>query len=163
MKFFTLQSKPVTKGFGYRSLLLLALFVLTAGQSLIAQNIFGGEPVQWVGRPNGYSTEPYNSDYRTLAYRTLATTDINPTDGRGQWSTTINVQTSGGDITPDNMPGGSGAGWLLISGPSGNRFQNKWNFGGVGQGAVNSVNDVTLEGGGEDMGLDYEHGWLLYL
>lgn len=121
---------------------------------MFAQNIFSGEPVQWVGRPNSYSTDPYNADYRTTTYRKIATTDADPTDGRGQWSTTINVQTTGGDIAPDNMPGGAGAGWLLISGPSGNRFQNKWNFTGVGQGAVNSINDVTYESGGEDMGLD---------
>jgi hypothetical protein len=92
-----------------------------------AQNVFSGEPVQWVGRPNGYSTTPYNSDYRTTGYRKISTTSSNPADGRGHWATTINVQSSGGNITPDNMPGGGGAGWLLISGPSSNRFQNKWN------------------------------------
>lgn len=154
MKFFTSLSKPVIKGPAIRYFLLLALLVIAACQDLLAQNVFSGEPVQWVGRPNGYNTEPYNSDYRTLAYRKLATTDANPTDGRGQWSTTINVQATGADITPDNMPGGGGAGWLLISGPAANRFQNKWNFTGVGQGALNSVNDVVLEGGGEDMGLN---------
>lgn len=77
----------------------------------------------------------------------------NPADGRGQWATTINVQSSGGDITPDNMPGGGGAGWLLISGPSGNRFLNKWNFTGIGQGALNAINDVTLNAA-TDMGLN---------
>ena len=75
----------------------------------LAQNIFNGEPVQWVGRPNGYSTTPYNSDYRTTIYRKVSTTASNPSDGRGQWTTTINVQSSGGNITPDNMPGGGGA------------------------------------------------------
>ncbi|MBL0052702.1 MAG: hypothetical protein IPP29_14905 [Bacteroidetes bacterium] len=118
-----------------------------------AQNVFSGEPVQWVGRPNGYSTTPYNSDYRTTVYRKVSTTVANPADGRGQWATTINVQNSGGNITPDNMPGGGGAGWLLISGPSGNRFQNKWNFTGVGQGALNAINDVTLNAA-TDMGLN---------
>ena len=119
-----------------------------------AQNVFSGEPVQWVGRPNGYSTTPYNSDYRTTGYRKISTTATNPNDGRGQWATTINVQSSGGNIAPDNMPGGGGAGWLLISGPSSNRFQNKWNFNGVGQAALNAVNNIVLQGGGQDMGLN---------
>jgi hypothetical protein len=119
-----------------------------------AQNIFSGEPIQWVGRPNGYSTTPYNSDYRTTGYRKVSTTTNNPSDGRGQWATTINVQSSGGNITPDNMPGGGGAGWLLISGPSGNRFQNKWNFSGIGQAGLNAINNITRQGGGEDMGLN---------
>ncbi|WP_412464521.1 T9SS type A sorting domain-containing protein [Flavobacterium mekongense] len=132
------------------------IYVLTGLGSLetSAQNIFNGEPVQWVGRPNGYSTTPYNSDYRTTIYRKVSTTASNPSDGRGQWTTTINVQSSGGNITPDNMPGGGGSGWLLISGPSGNRFQNKWNFNGVGQAALNAVNNMIRQGGGQDMGLN---------
>jgi hypothetical protein len=119
-----------------------------------AQNVYSGEPIQWVGRPNGYSTTPYNADYRTTGYRKVSTTISNPSDGRGQWATTINVQSSGGNIAPDNMPGGGGAGWLLISGPSGNRFQNKWNFGGVGQASINEINNVTKQNGGQDMGLN---------
>ncbi len=133
---------------------LLYAFAVIFSLDTAAQNIFSGEPVQWVGRPNGYSTEPYNSDYRTLGYRKISTTAANPADGRGQWATTINVQIAGGDITPDNMPGGGGAGWLLISGPEANRFQNKWNFNGIGQAAINSTNDITFQSGGEDMGLD---------
>ncbi len=130
--------------------LVVALFSVETS----AQNIFSGEPIQWAGRPNGYSTTPYNSDYRTTIYRKISTTTSNPSDGRGQWATTINVQTSGGNIAPDNMPGGGGAGWLLISGPSGNRFQNKWNFNGVGQAALNAINGIVKQGGGEDMGLN---------
>ena len=129
---------------------MLALF----SDTLFAQNVFSGEPVQWVGRPNGYNTNPYNSDYRTLTYRRVSTQAANPLDGRGQWVTTINVAPSGGNITPDNMPGGPGAGWLLISGPSSNRFQNKWNFNGIGQAALNSYNDIIRQGGGNDMGLN---------
>jgi hypothetical protein len=139
-----------------KNLLLLfgvCTIALLAQTNIQAQNVFSGEPVQWVGRPNGYSTTPYNSDYRTMGYRKISTTVSNPNDGRGQWTTTINVQSSGGDIAPDNMPGGGGAGWLLISGPSGNRFQNKWNFSGVGQGALNSVNNVGFNVA-QDMGLD---------
>ncbi len=134
--------------------LTLYAFIVIFTFDAAAQNVFSGEPVQWVGRPNGYSTEPYNSDYRTLGYRKISTTIANPADGRGQWATTINVQPAGGNIAPDNMPGGGGAGWLLISGPSSNRFQNKWNFNGVGQAASNSINNIVRQGGGEDMGLD---------
>jgi hypothetical protein len=132
----------------------LYLFIVMISIETAAQNVFSGEPVQWVGKPNAYNTEPYNSDYRTLAYRKISTTAANPSDGRGQWATTINVQATGGNIAPDNMPGGGGAGWLLISGPSGNRFANKWNFNGIGQAGVNSINNITLQGGGEDMGLN---------
>jgi hypothetical protein len=132
----------------------LYLFIVMISIDAAAQNIFSGEPVQWVGKPNGYATEPYNADYRTLVYRKVSTTTANPSDGRGQWTTTINVQTSGGNIAPDNMPGGSSAGWLLISGPSGSRFANKWNFNGIGQATTNSINNITLQGAGEDMGLD---------
>ena len=85
-----------------------------------------------VGSFNGYVTTPYNSDYRTTGYRKVSTTASNPSDGRGQWATTINVQNLGGDVTPANMTGGGGNGFLFISGPSSNRFQNKWVFSGVG-------------------------------
>jgi hypothetical protein len=119
-----------------------------------AQNIFSGEPVQVVGQFNGYQTNPYNSDYRTTAYRRMSITSGNPNDGRGQWATTINVQSSGGDVTPINMSGGGGNGFLFISGPSGNRFQNKWVFSSVGQGAVNGVNTITAFNSGNDMGLN---------
>ncbi|RYZ53549.1 MAG: hypothetical protein EOP49_07115, partial [Sphingobacteriales bacterium] len=119
-----------------------------------AQNIFSGEPVQWVGTPNGFGTTPYNSDYRTLSYRKISTTATNPADGRGQWTTSINVQNSGGNISPANLPGGAGGGFLLISGPSNNRFQNKWNFEQAGQAGLNSVNSVLKQDGGQDMGLN---------
>ena len=132
---------------------LLMVCCLPAGE-IFAQNIFSGEPVQWVGRPNSYLTVPYNSDYRTTAYRRISVNSGSPTDGRGQWSTTIFASTSGGNIGLDNMPGGGGAGWLMISGPLSNRFQNKWNFNGVGQAAVNAINDITLQSGGQDMGLN---------
>jgi hypothetical protein len=131
----------------FGGLFLLPLF--TQGQ-----NVFSGEPIQWVGRPNGYTTTPYNSDYRTTGYRKVSTTADSPADGRGQWATTINVQSTGGNILPDNMPGGGGAGWLLISGPSSNRFQNKWNFNGVGQAGLNTVNNLIRQGEGQDMGLN---------
>ncbi|MFY7742714.1 MAG: hypothetical protein ACOVQR_08705, partial [Flavobacterium sp.] len=119
-----------------------------------AQNIFSGEPVQVVGTFNGFSTTPYNSDYRTTSYRRLSVTTGNPTDGRGQWATTINVQNSGGNVTPINMPGGGPGGFLFITGPSSNRFQNKWAFNGVGQGAINGINAGLVYNTGADMGLN---------
>ncbi|MEO0311257.1 MAG: hypothetical protein RIQ89_914 [Bacteroidota bacterium] len=120
-----------------------------------AQNIAAGEPVQVVGQFNGYTTTPYGGDYRTTAYRRVSLNAGTPTDGRGQWKTTINVQSSGGDVTPINMAGGPGNGFLFISGPIANRFQNKWTFGGVGSGAINALNNTTyFTVGGQDMGLN---------
>ncbi len=119
-----------------------------------AQNIFSGERVQVVGAFNGYVTTPYGTDYRTTTYRRLSITAGNPTDGRGQWATTINIQPSGGDAAPINMPGGNSNGFLFISGPSANRFQNKWVFSGVGQGTVDGINGISAFNSGNDMGLN---------
>lgn len=128
--------------------LLLSVFAANA------QNIFSGEPVQVVGSFNGYATTPYGTDYRTTAYRRLSVNTGIPTDGRGQWATTINVQTAGGDVTPVNMPGGGGNGFLFISGPSANRFLNKWVFSGIGQGAIDAINNISAFNSGNDMGLN---------
>ncbi|TDP58399.1 MopE-related protein [Flavobacterium dankookense] len=135
--------------------LLCSFFVSASLFSVdaIAQNIFSGEPVQVVGSFNGYATTPYNSDYRTTSFRRVSVSTGTPTDGRGQWATTINVQPSGGNVTPINMLGGGGNGFLFISGPSGSRFQNKWVFDGIGQGALNAVNG-TVYNTGNDMGLN---------
>jgi hypothetical protein len=103
---------------------------------------------------NGYVTTPYNSDYRTTAYRRVSVNSGTPTDGRGQWATTINVQSSGGDITPINMPGGTNFGFLFISGPPANRFANKWGFSGIGQGTVDGINNISAFNSGNDMGLN---------
>jgi Carboxypeptidase regulatory-like domain len=134
------------------------VFILTMclfSQILVnAQNIFSGERVQVVGSFNGYVTTPYGTDYRTTTYRRVTTTSGTPTDGRGQWTTTINLQSSGGDATPINMPGGGGNGFLFISGPAANRFLNKWVFSGVGQGNVDSVNGISAFNSGNDMGLN---------
>lgn len=134
-------------------LLSTLLFSLVSSTALHAQNVFSGEPVQVVGSFNGYATTPYSSDYRTSAYRKVSTTTANPKDGRGQWATTINVAATGGDVTPTNMVGGGGNGFLFISGPSTSRFQNKWVFSGVGQAAINGINDCVYQGS-TDMGLD---------
>lgn len=137
-----------------KSLLFFAQATLLFSTNLFSQNIFNGEPVQVVGSFNGYSTVPYSSDYRTTSYRRVSIASGTPVDGRGQWATTINVQSSGGDVTSINMPGGGGNGFLFISGPAGNRFQNKWVFSAVGQGAVDAVNNITAFNSGNDMGLN---------
>jgi hypothetical protein len=134
-------------------LLSAILFSVVFSTTILAQNVFSGEPVQVVGSFNGYATTPYNSDYRTTTYRKVSTTTANPKDGRGQWATTINVAATGGDTTPINMAGGSGNGFLFITGPTTNRYQNKWVFNGVGQAAVNGVNNCVYNGT-TDMGLN---------
>jgi hypothetical protein len=119
-----------------------------------AQNIFSGERVQVVGAFNGYVTTPYGTDYRTTTYRRLSITSGTPTDGRGQWATTINIQNIGGDAPPINMPGGASNGFLFISGPAANRFLNKWVFNGIGQGTVDGLNNISAFNSGNDMGLN---------
>ena len=129
------------------SLLILGKIGLNSSN---AQNIYGLEPIQVVGQMNGYSTAAGSNS----SYRKVSVTSGNPTDGRGQWFKTYNVQSSGGDFTPRNMTGGGGSGFLFISGPSSNRFANKWVFSGVGQGAVNVVNTCNAYNSGNDMGLN---------
>ncbi len=136
---------------------LAMLVILFASQVVSAQNIFSGEGVNWVGQINGYS-QPTNlaaGDYRVLQYRKVSTTATNPGDGRGQWATTINVQATGGNVTPLNMAGGNGNGFIFTSGPPAGQFNNKWNFAGVGSGSLNAVNGVQyVTTGGQDMGLN---------
>ncbi len=134
---------------------LLLVFIVMGDVAVKAQNIYGPEGVNWVGVPEGYSqpTNGATGDYRVLKYREVSTTTSNPGDGRGQWVTTINVQTSGGNFAPYNMTGGGGNGFLFTSGPSGNQFGNKWCFGGVAQGAVDGVNGMSYQGS-TDMGLN---------
>ena len=128
--------------------LLISLFTIN---SLIGQNIYNLEPIQVVGQMNGYSTS-INSN---TTYSKISTSAIgNPIDGRGLWLKTYNVQSSGGDFTPRTMSGGSGAGFLFISGPSTNRFANKWVFSGVAQGSINAVNVCNAYNSGNDMGLN---------
>ena len=129
---------------------LLGIATTTNAQS----NIFSGERVQVVGTFNGFVTSPYGTDYRTTTFRKLSIpTGTTPTDGRGQWVTTINVQAAGGDVIPINMLGGGGGGFLFISGPTNNAFQNKWAFTTIGQAAIDGVNFTTYNSG-DDMGLN---------
>lgn len=119
-------------------------------------NIYGPEKVMVVGAFNGFATTPFDADYRTMNYRKLSFTAGSPTDGRGQWVTTINAQPAGGDIMPINMNGGGGpgnTGFLLISGPANNRFANKWAFASVAQGSVDGIN-FTSYNTGDDMGMN---------
>ncbi len=150
--FYTLNYK--THNMKQKFLLTFSLFSLltTTGFS---QNVFSGERVQVVGTFNGFTTTPYGTDYRTTTYRTVSTTPTAPfpTDGRGQWATTIQVAATNGDVTPINMPGGGGGGFLFISGPVGSAFNNKWAFGTVAQGVVNGVS-TSIYQGSTDMGLD---------
>ena len=95
---------------------LLMLMSVVYSTVSFAQNIYFGERVQIVGSFNGYTTTPYGTDYRTTTYRTVSTASGNPTDGRGQWATTFRVATGVGDVEPVNMAGGSGNGFLFISG-----------------------------------------------
>ena len=136
---------------------LAMLVILFASHVVSAQNIFSGEGVNWVGQINGYS-QPTNlaaGDYRVMQYRKVSTTATNPGDGRGQWATTINVQATGGNVTPSNMTGGGGNGFIFTSGPTGNLWSNKWNFASIASGALNAVNGVQhVTTGGQDMGLN---------
>lgn len=119
-------------------------------QFALAQNIFSGEPVQITGSMNGYITTSATNS----VYRRITTTTGNPTDGRGQWVKTYNAQPSGGDFVNVNMAGGGGNGFLFISGPPTNRFQNKWVFTNVAQGRVDSINVAGAYNTGNDMGLN---------
>jgi hypothetical protein len=129
---------------------------------LFSQNIStcgstGG--VNLVGSMQGYS-QPINcsANYSVLNYRKISTTVVNPSDGRGQWKTTCNVQSSGGDFAPSNMSGGSGSGFLLTNGDvCGNTgaWTRKWVFPSNYQGtldALNATNYYTT--GGSDMGMN---------
>jgi hypothetical protein len=120
-------------------------------------NIYGPEKVNIVGTFNGFNTSNFGSDYRTMNYRKLSVATGTPTDGRGQWASTINAQPSGGDIMPINMSGGGGGvggtGFLLISGPAGNPYANKWAFASVAQGVVDGINFTSFNTG-DDMGMN---------
>ncbi len=143
---------------------LLFLFFFTGFQFKVlqAQNInacgsTGG--VNLVGSMQGYS-QPTNCsvNYRVLNYRKVSTTALNPTDGRGQWKTTCNVQASGGDFVPSNMTGGGGSGFLFTNGDvCGNTgaYTRKWVFPSNYQGNLNGINAANYyTSGGADMGLN---------
>jgi len=117
---------------------------------LRAQNIYDQEPVKVVGQTNGYST---SSQYAS-SFRRLSISAGTPLDGRGQWAQTYSCFSTNADFTPNFMTGGSGKGFLFISGPANNAFQNKWVFSGNGVAALDSLNDITAYNSGNDMGLN---------
>jgi hypothetical protein len=146
------------------SSLAILVVLLLSGLSLHAQNnvsVCAGNSggVNFVGSINGYA-QPVNcaSDYRVLSYRRFSVNTGTPADGRGQWRTTVNVQASGGNVTPANMTGGGGNGFLFTNGSNcgqAGSYDRKWVFGGTGQGAVDAINNTTYyTSGGTDMGLD---------
>lgn len=120
-------------------------------------NISGGG-VNWVGANQSY-TQPVNCNGLSpfvMKYRRVATTISNPTDGRGQWFTTLNAQSTGGDVTTQNMVGGSSNGFLVTNGGSCGAtgdYSNKWAFSGLGQGAIDQINGNVFNGS-NDMGLN---------
>jgi hypothetical protein len=131
--------------------IILSVLILTIHAiPVIAQNIFVGEPVQITGTMNGFST----ASTANCTYRRISTTAGAPADGRGQWIKTYNAQVTGGDVTNINMPGGGSGGFLFISGPITNRFQNKWVFTSVMQARIDSVNELSAYNTGQDMGLN---------
>lgn len=94
---------------------------INATLSPLPTNIANNPGVNWVGSnqtPTGYA-QPINcsgtSPY-VLKYRRVATTTNNPSDGRGQWTTTLNAQASGADVFTTNMTGGTNSGFLFTSG-----------------------------------------------
>lgn len=125
--------------------------------TILTTNIVAGG-VNWVGANQSYA-QPTNCDGSSpyvMKYRRVATTTSNPTDGRGQWFTTLNAQSTGGDVTTQNMGGGSNDGFLFTNGGScGNTgtYANKWVFSGVGQGALDQINGNDFNGS-NDMGLN---------
>lgn len=141
--------RKVLLGF-LKNVLFQAFILLTCISNIAGQNIYSLEPVQVVGQMNGYSTAASSNS----AYRRVSVSAGTPTDGRGQWFKTYNVQPSGGDFIPINMAGGGGNGFLFISGPESGRFNNKWVFSGVGQAAVNAINNNSAYNSGNDMGLN---------
>ena len=133
-----------------KQLFLFSLLFSSSVNLALAQNIFSGEPVQITGTMNSYTTAAEANS----TYRRITTTTGNPTDGRGQWVKTYNAQPTGGNVTNTNMSGGSGGGFLFISGPASNRFQNKWVFSGVGQAKLDTLNAISAYNFGQDMGLN---------
>jgi len=129
---------------------IITALVLLGFNNLSAQNIFSLEPVKVLGAMNSYDT----SSNSNTVYRRLSVTSGNPTDGRGQWVKTYNVQSSGGNFVPVNMTGGTNNGFLFISGPATNRFANKWTFLGTGSATLNAINAITAYNSGNDMGLN---------
>jgi hypothetical protein len=131
---------------------------VTPSFATLPTNIVDGG-VNWVGVNQGYA-QPINCNGASpfvMKYRRVATTTSNPSDGRGQWFTTLNAQPSGGDVTTQNMGGGSNNGFLFTNGgncgETGN-YSHKWVFSNAGSGALDQINENIYTSGGADMGLN---------
>lgn len=133
-----------------KTAIIFAIVFLANFNHSLAQNIFSGEPVQVVGSMNSYSTISASNS----TYRRVSVNSGNPIDGRGQWVKTYRAAPNGGNVTNSNMNGGSGNGFLFISGPSTNRFQNKWVFNSITQAKLDSTNTCNAYNSGNDMGLN---------
>jgi hypothetical protein len=146
-------------------------YTLTVNPSVVT-NITGGGGVNIVGKfqnpsPPAYQ-QPINcdtNDKRVLQYRKVSTTTSNPSDGRGQWATTLNALTSpsttlsAGEVYAGNYdPNPLGDGFLFTTGGGcGNpgNYNNKWVFGGNGQCAIDGVSIADyVTGGGTNMGIN---------
>ena len=153
---------PGTGANGSRAKISLDNVVVTSNGTYTntgATIVNGG--VNFVGQPQNPTaySQPTNctaGDYRVLNYRKVSTTANNTTDGRGQWFTTILAQGAGGNVFSGSYPGGASNGFLFTSGggcgAAGN-YTDRWNFGGVGQAALNAVSGTTLNST-TDMGLN---------
>lgn len=140
------MKKLVTKTIKF----IIVAIILLGINKITAQNIFSLEPVKVLGAMNSYDTSSNSNTF----YRRLSITTGNPTDGRGQWVKTYNVQNSGGDFIPINMVGGSPNGFLFISGPPSNRYTNKWVFSSTSAATLNAINPITAYNSGNDIGLN---------
>lgn len=154
-------------GAGSRDEFGLDDIALTASYTSLPTNIASNPGINWVGSnqtPTTYA-QPINcsgtSPY-VLKYRRVATTANNPSDGRGQWTTTLNAQASGADVSTTNMTGGTNSGFLFTSGGTcgaTGTYDNKWVFGGLASATRDVVNgnnwyNVSNTTGSEDMGLN---------
>lgn len=150
-------------GTGSRDEFGLDDIALTASYTSLPTNIASDPGINWVGSnqtPTAYA-QPINCSGTSpfvLKYRRVATTANNPSDGRGQWTTTLNAQASGADVSTTNMTGGTNSGFLFTSGGTcgtAGTYANKWVFAGIGSAALNQINGNNwYTAGGNDMGLN---------
>lgn len=136
---------------------------LTASYTALPTNVASNPGINWVGSnqtPTAYA-QPLNCSGTSpfvLKYRRVATTVNNPSDGRGQWTTTLNAQASGADVSTTNMTGGTNSGFLFTSGGScgfTGLYTDKWVFGSAVSATRDVVNGNTwFTSGGSDMGLN---------
>ncbi|HSC54202.1 MAG TPA: hypothetical protein VLC98_11290 [Phnomibacter sp.] len=120
----------------------------------------GPSGINWIGANQGY-VQPTNCDgfsSQVMKYRRINTATNAPTDGRGQWFTTLQAAASGGNVLLSNMTGGAGNGFRFTNGGtcgSAGINTNSWAFVSAAAASldqINSNNYFTV--GGQDMGLN---------